>query len=145
MAQTGLGRAFNVTPAADSKWINLKAAGGASFCCYLTGAAGDTYTVLQAQDAASTGSKALTAVTDYWTNTGDGSDAWTHRTQAAANTVVTAAAAAQNAMVFEVLGTALDDGFSFVKVTSTGAGAVTALTTDLAVKRGPSNLPAMGV
>lgn len=145
MAQYGLGRLFNSTPAADGKWINLRDAGGVAFLCYLAAAAGDTYTLQEAKDAAGTGAQNLVKITEYWTNTGDGSDAWTRRTQAAAATVVTAAAATQNAMVFEVLGTNLSDTYRFVKVTSTGAGAVNACTTDLMVQRAPASLPAMGV
>lgn len=145
MSQKALGREFNATPAADNVWINLSDAGGVTFIGYLAAGAGDTYTLTQAQDSAGTGAKNLATVTDYHTNTGNGSDAWTRRTQAAAATVVAAASAVQNAVVIEVEGTQLDDGFQFVRVASTGAGAVTALTRDLMVKRAPENLPAMAV
>lgn len=145
MAQKALGRLVNSTPAADGKWINLRDAGGVSFLCYLAGAAGDTYTLQEAKDASGTGAQNLAVVTEYFTNTGDGSDAWTRRTQAAAATVVTAAAATQNAMVVEVMGTSLSDTYKFVKLTSTGAGTVNAVTTDLMTQRAPANLPAMGV
>ncbi|MFE7754317.1 hypothetical protein [Streptomyces sp. NPDC057429] len=145
MAQKALGRQFNALALADNKWVSLSDAGGVAFVCYLAAAAGDTYTLNQAQDAAGTGAKALTSITEYHTSTGDGTDAWTRRTQTAASTVVTAAAATQNAMVVEVEGTALDDGFGYVRLASTGAGAVTALTRDLAVQRAPENLPAMAV
>jgi hypothetical protein len=145
MAQKALGRLFNSSPAADGKWINLRDAGGVSFLCYLAGAAGDTYTLQEAKDAAGTGAQNLAVVTEYFTNTGDGSDAWTRRTQAAAATVVTAAAATQNAAVVEVMGTSLSDTYKFVKLTSTGAGTVNAVTSDLMTGRAPANLPAMGV
>jgi hypothetical protein len=145
MAQKGLGAAFNSSPAADAKWINLKDAGAIAFLCYLGGAAGDTYTLQEAKDSSGTGAQNLAVVTEYHTNTGDGSDAWTRRTQAAAATVVTAAAATQNAMVVEVLGTSLSDTYKFVKLTSTGAGTVNALTHNLATQRAAANLPAMGV
>ena len=145
MAQNGLGRLVNFTPAADGKWINLREAGGVLFECYLSGAAGDTYTLQEAKDAAGTGAQNLVVVTEYWTNTGDGSDAWTRRTQAAAATVVTAAAATQNAMAVEVAATSLSDTYKYVKLTSTGAGTVNANTRDLMTQRAPANLPAMGV
>lgn len=145
MGQKALGRVFNASPAADGVWINLKEASGIAFLCFLTGGAGDTYTLQEAKDASGTGAQNLACVTEYWTNTGNASDAWTRRTQAAAATVVTAAAATQNAAVFEVEGTQLSDTYKFVKVTSTGSGAVTALTRDLNVQRAPANLPAMGV
>jgi len=145
MSQKALGRLLNSTPAGDGKWINLKDAGGVTFLCYLSGAAGDTYTLQEAKDAGGTGAQNLAIITEYWTNTGDGSDAWTRRTQAAAATVVTSAVATQNAMVCEVEGTSLDDGYKFVKLTSTGAGTVNAVTRDLMTQRAAANLPAMGV
>jgi hypothetical protein len=143
MSQKALGRLFNTTPAADGVWINLKRGAGVTFVCFLTGAVGDVYTLLQAKDSGGTGSKSLPIVTEYWTNTGNGSDAWVRQTQAAGNVVTTTATAAQNALVIEVEGTSLDDAFTFVKLTSTGAGTVNAVTRDLTVQRTPANLPAM--
>jgi len=145
MAQKGLGAGFNCSPAADGVWINLKDAGAVAFLCYLAAAAGDTYTLQEAKTSSGTGAQNLAVITEYHTNTGDGTDAWTRRTQAAAATVVTAAAATQNAMVVEVMGTSLSDTYKYVKLTSTGAGAVNALTHDLATQRAAANLPAMGV
>lgn len=144
MAQKALGRLFNTTPAADGVWINLQDAGGVAFLCFLTGAVGDTYTLQEAKDSAGTGAQNLVNITEYWTNTGNASDAWTRRTQVAAATVVTAAAATQNAMVCEVNGTSLSDTYKFVKLTSTGAGTVNAVTRDLMTQRAPESLPAMG-
>jgi hypothetical protein len=143
--QRGLGSVYNASPAADGKWINLRDAGAVAFICYLTGAAGDTYTLQEAKDSGGTGAQNLLAFTEYFTNTGDGSDAWTKRTQAAAATVVTAASATQNAMVCEVMASKLSDTYDWVKLTSTGSGAVTALTHHLSVQRSAANLPAMGV
>lgn len=147
MAQKALGRTFNAVPAADNKWINMQDAGVITFECYLAGAVGDTYTLTQAQDSAGTGAKVLASVDEYYTSTGDGSDTWVKKaptsTQQAAGTVVTAAAATQNAAFFAVLGTQLDDGFTFVRVASTGAGTVNARADDLMVQRAPENLPAM--
>lgn len=145
MSQKALGRAFNVLSLADGKWVNVREAGGIAFACYLAAAAGDTYTLTQAKDAASTGAKNLAGITDYYTCTGDGSDTWTHRTQAAAATVVTAASAVQNAMVVEVEASQLDDGYAYVKLTSTGAGLVTALPRDLMTQRAPEKLRALSV
>lgn len=145
MSQKALGRLFNSVPAADGKWISLKQAGGVTFACYLAGAAGDTYTLQEAKDASGTGAQNLPVIAEYRTSTGDGSDAWTKRTQAAAATVVTAAAATQNAAVIEVEGTSLSDGYKYVKLTSTGAGTVNALPRDLTSQRAPENLPAVGV
>lgn len=145
MAQKALGRLFNTSPASDGVWINLREAGGIAFLCYLGGAAGDTYTLQEAKDSSGTGAQNLAAISEYFTNTGNASDAWTRRTQTAAATVVTAAAATQNAAVFEVEGTQLSDTYKYVKVTSTGAGTVNAVTRDLMTQRAAANLPAMGV
>lgn len=144
MAQKALGRAFNAAPAADGKWINLAYAGGATFLAYLTGGVGDTFTLQEAKDSSGTGAQNLACVTEYFTSTGDGSDAWTRHSQSAAATVATAAATTENAAVFEVEGTQLSDGYQYVKVTATGAGTVAALARDLEVQRAPENLPAMG-
>lgn len=144
MAMKALGRIGNVQSACDGAWINLKSAGGIMFICYLAGAAGDTYTLQEAKDSSGTGAQNLACITEYHTNTGSASDAWTRRTQAAAATVVTAAAATQNQAVFEVEATQLSDTYKFVKVTSTGAGTVAAFIRDLAVQRTPANLPVMG-
>lgn len=144
MSQKALGRLINTTPAADGVWISLKKAAGVTFSCYLAGAVGDTYTLTQAKDNAGTGAKNLAVITEYYTNTGNASDAWVRQPQAAAATVVTTATAAQNAMVVEVEGTSLDDGYQYVKLTSTGAGTVHAIARDLVAGRAPANLPAMG-
>jgi hypothetical protein len=145
MSQKALGRLINTTPAADGVWIALKgAAAGVTFSCYLAGAVGDTYTLQEAKDSAGTGAQNLAAITERYTCTGNGSDAWTRTPQAAAATVVTTATAAQNAMVCEVEGTSLSDTYKYVKLTSTGAGTVNALTRDLLAQRAPANLPATG-
>lgn len=145
MSQKALGRLINTTPAADGVWIALKgAAAGITFSCYLAGAAGDTYTLQEAKDSGGTGAQNLACIAEYHTCTGNGSDAWTRRTQAAAAAVTTAAAATQNAAVIEVEGTSLSDGYRYVKLTSTGAGTVNALTRDLIAQRAPANLPATG-
>lgn len=140
-----LGRLFNYRHLADGGYISLKDADSASFFCYLAGAAGDTYTLTEAKDASGTGAQVLAVFTEFFTCSGDGSDTWTRHTQAAASTVVTSAVTAQNSMCCEVEAASLDAGFTYVKLTSTGAGLVTAVTHDLEVQRRPSNLPALGV
>jgi hypothetical protein len=139
-----LGRTVNVISVADGVYISLRDCGGVAFSCYLAAAAGDTYTLVEAKDAAGTGAQNLAAVTRYYTCTGDGTDAWTKRTQAAAATVVTSATATQNAMWVEIDGAQLSDDYDYVKLTSTGAGRVEAIARDLVVQRAPANLPALG-
>lgn len=143
MSQKALGRLFNTTPAADGAWIALRgSAAGVTFACYLAGAVGDVYTLQEAKDSAGTGAQNLAAISEYHTSTGNGSDAWVRRTQAAGATVTTTATATQNAAVIEIEGTSLSDGYRYVKLTSTGAGTVNALTRDLTAQRAPANLPA---
>lgn len=140
-----LGREFNYRHLADGGYIRLDDADAVSFLCYLTGAAGDTYTLQEAKDAAGTGAQNLAKIDHFYTSTGDGSDAWVKRTQAAAATMVTAAAANQNAACVSVSANSLSDGYKYLKLTSTGAGLVTALQHDLNVQRAPEILPAVGV
>lgn len=140
-----LGRVINIQSAMDGVYVNLRDAAAVTFVGYLGGAAGDTYTLQEATSAAGAGAQNLATITRYHTNTGNGSDAWTVRTQAAAATVVAAAAATQQQVVFTVGADKLSDGFKFLKVTSTGAGTVTAILHDLEVQRKASNLPAIGV
>lgn len=139
-----LGRLFNTIAAADNVYIDMNDAAGVTFLCYLGGAAGDTYTLTEAKTAAGGSAQALATITRYATCTGDGTDTWTLRTQAAASTVVTAAAATQNYAVIEVDGVELSDTYRFLKLASTGAGTVNAVIRDLAAPRKASNLPAMG-
>ena len=140
-----LGRLGNPILQADNVYINLKDGAGVQFLCYLAAAAGDTYTLTEAKTAAGGSAQVLATITRYHTCTGDGTDTWTLRTQAAASTVVTAAAATQNAMVVEVEGVELSAGYKYLKLASTGAGRVTANLRDLTVQRAPASLPALGV
>lgn len=138
-----LGRVINVQPAMDGVFFNLKKCDGVTFLGYLAGGVGDTYTIQEATTSGGAGAQNLSCVAVYYTSTGNGSDTWTRRTQATAATVTTAAAATQNAVIFEVDQTKLSDGYSFIKVTSTGAGLVIPILRDLKVQRIPSNLPAI--
>jgi len=145
MTRLALGREINAVPIADAVYVNVRDAGGVVFLCYLAAAAGDTYTLTEAKTAAGGSAQALATIDRYYTNTGTGVDAWAERTQSAASTVVTAAAATQNCMVVEVEAAELSDGYKFLKLASTGAGLVTAITKDLRTQRAPQNLPALGV
>lgn len=140
-----LGRTVNAQYLMDNTYVSLKDCQSVAFLCYLTGAAGDTYTLTEATTAAGGSAQVLATITRYHTNTGNGSDAWTLHTQAAASTVVTAASADENCMWFEVDGAELSAGFDYVKVASTGAGVVIAVQHGLDVQRKPSNLVAIGV
>lgn len=133
-----LGRLFNVLPVADDIYVSLAEAGGVTFVGVL--AAGDTWTLTEAKDAAGTSAAALATITRAHVSTTVGS-AWTLVTQAAASTVVTTSA--QDVVVIEVDATELSDGFDWVKLASTSTGTVVAITRDLTVQRKPANLAAM--
>lgn len=142
MAQKALGRLINYVHLAKGVYIDLKDCENVSFLCYLAGAVGDTYTLTESKDAAGTGAKVLAIITKYYTSNGVGG-VWTEQNQAAASTVVTTANTLQNAMCVEVNPNSLDDGYSFVKLASTGAGLTTAVVTDLNVQRRPSLLTSL--
>lgn len=137
-----LGRVFNAIAIADAVYVPLKDVGGVSFLCYLAAAAGDTYTLTEAKDAAGTGAQVLATIERWWTSNGVGG-VWTLHTQAAGSTVVTAASTAENGMCVEVEAPELSALYTHVKLASTGAGLVTAIQRDLHVMRKPSNLPAL--
>ncbi|QIP87630.1 hypothetical protein GLX30_30420 [Streptomyces sp. Tu 2975] len=136
----GLGRVFNTIPVADGVLVPLKDASAVSFICYL--AAGDTFTVQEAQDAAGTGAADLDVVDHYYTSDGVGG-VWTERTQTADAAVTIAGTAGLDAAVFTINASSLSDGFTHVKCTSTSTGTVTAVLHDLTVQRAPQNLPAL--
>jgi hypothetical protein len=140
-----LGRLFNHIHVADNVYINLTNCSGVTFFCFIAAGAGDTYTLTEAKTAAGGNAQVLATMTRFWTSTGNGTDTWTLHTQAAASTVVSAASAAENALVVEVDAVELSDTYKFVKLASTGAGLVTAVARDLVVQRKPSNLAALGV
>lgn len=133
-----LGRVFNVLPTADDVYVSLKDASGVSFVC--VNAAGDTWTLTEAQDAAGTGAQVLATITRYHTAATVGA-AWVKQTQAAASTVVTTAS--QDTAVIEVDGVELSSGYTHVKLASTSTGTVVAVLRDLDVQRAPANLPAL--
>lgn len=137
-----LGRVLNAIAIADNVYVPIKDCGGVTFLCYLAAAAGDTYTLTEATSAGGGGAQVLATIKRYHTGNGVGG-VWTLHEQASASTVVTAAATAENGMVVEVEEAELSDGYTHIKLASTGAGLVTAIQRDLQVQRKPSNLPAL--
>lgn len=134
----GLGRVLNIIPTADGVEVNMKDAGAVTFI----GVGADTYTLQEATSAAGAGAQNLAVIERVSSNaSAAGASAWANADQAAAATVVTTAAA----VAFTVRAEQLSDGFSYLRVTSTGAGLVYAITHELHVQRKPENLPALGV
>lgn len=138
MGQKALGRLFNVLAVADDVYVPLKNASGVTFVCH--NASGDTYTLTEARDAAGTGAQVLATITDFHVSATVGA-AWTRVTQAAGSTMIPTGS--QDVAVLEIEGTELSDGYTHVKLASTGAGTVVALLRDLMVQRAPANLPAL--
>lgn len=132
-----LGRLFNVIAVADGVLVPMKDHGGVAFVCYL--ATGDTFTLQEAQDAAGTGAQDLAVIDHFYGGNGVGG-AWTRRTQVAAAAVTIAA---DDCVVIEVEADRLTDGFTHLKITSTGAGTVVAIPRDLLTQRRASNLAAL--
>lgn len=134
----GLGRVFNVLAVADDTYVSLKDAEAVSFVCVL--AAGDTWTLTEASDAAGTGAAVLATMDHYAVQATVGA-VWQDLTQAAASTIVTTAS--QDGMVVTVNASELSDGKDWVKLTSTSTGTVVAILHDLKVQRTPSKLAAL--
>lgn len=133
----GLGRLFNVIAVADGVLVPMKDHAAISFVCML--AAGDTFTLQEAQDAAGTGAQDLVKIDHYYGSNGVGG-AWTRVAQTKAATVVIST---YDCAVFSIDANMISAGFTHVKVTSTGAGTVVAIPHDLLVQRAPANLAAL--
>ncbi|WNI19166.1 hypothetical protein [Actinacidiphila sp. ITFR-21] len=133
----GLGRAFNIVPIAAGAAISMRDCGGITFVC--TGA--DTFT-LTVSDAfggsyATPGNTITHKITNSATN---GTAAWVTTSQSASNAVTIAS----GAVAFFVSGDSLPDGKSYVKVTASGSGLVTAVLHDLNTQRKADNLAIVG-
>lgn len=141
MSVRALGRELLPVQIADGVPVSLKNASSVLFSCYLAAAAGDTYT-LSASATQGGSYTPIACITQYYTGNGIGG-VLTQQTQAAASTVVTTATTAQNGMFVEVEASSIErflPGAKYVKLTSTGAGLVHAILTNLTVQRRPSNL-----
>lgn len=134
----GLGFKFNVLPVADDVYVSLANAAAVSFVC--VNAAGDTYTLTEAKDAAGTSAAVLPTITRFHVSATVGA-VWAEVTQTAASTIVPTAS--QDVAVVTVTGPELSDTFTHVKLASTGSGTVFAILHDLYVQRAPANLPAL--
>lgn len=133
-----LGRLFNPLVTADDVYVPLKNATGVTFLCL--NAAGDTWTLTEAKDAAGTSAQVLATITEYYTSATVGA-AWAKQTQAAASTVVSTAS--QDVVVIEVEGAELSADYDYIKLASTSTGTVVAILRDLTVQRAPANLAAL--
>jgi hypothetical protein len=134
----GLGNIYNVVPTADAVEVACKDVGYWAFVC--VGA--DTYTIHECTDAGGAGAQTLAVITHHYPSTSaSGAAVWT-KTTLAANSAVTIAA---GITVIEVDTKSMSDGFDYLRCTSTAAGLVVAIATNLHVRRDPRNLPALAV
>ncbi len=133
-----LGRLFNVSPVADDVYIDLRNCGGVTFVCVNT--SGDTYTLTEATTAAGGGAQVLSTIDKFYYSATVGA-AWAEQTKTVGSTMVPTAS--QDVAVLELDAIELSDGYGFVKLASTGAGTVFAITHELHSQRKPQNLPAM--
>jgi hypothetical protein len=132
-----IGRLINVLPVADDVYVDLERASAVTFVGVNT--AGETWTLTE-QKADGSGDQVLATIERYLVSATVGA-AWQELTQAAASTVVTTAA--QDVVVIHVGAAELSQDYTQVKLASTGAGTVVAITHDLLQQRAPSLLPAM--
>jgi hypothetical protein len=171
MAQHGLGRLFDISAGIISTAVNnsadvtgnrvsLRNAGGCTIVVIAeAGTAGDDLDLDLKQHTASTSgtSADLDIVDEYWyksETTLDGDEDWTRVTQTAASEITDATGGAgtsaeeQQIVVIEVDATQLSDGYSYISLNATNAGAnndklatVLYLLRDLREQRTPANLP----
>lgn len=138
----GLGRVFNVVPAAKTLYINMRDCSAISFIC--TSANSDSFNFQEAKDSAGTGVQDLGAVIKqyYVTTDTDGSAAWAKVTQAAADETGTVATGSVACVT--IFCSMLDDLFDYVSCTASSTGTVIAILHDLTVQRTPANLSLPG-
>jgi hypothetical protein len=133
-AMEGLGRAINVVPIAASVGLSMKNATGVTFVC--TG--NDTFTLTAAPSFAGSYTSPGNIIVRKYTNTAtNGTGAWVLATQTAAAAVTISS----GSVAFFVSGDSLPDLATYVKVTPSGAGLVTAVFHDLNIKRSADKLP----
>jgi hypothetical protein len=128
-----LGRTVNVVPIAASRGLSLQGAGGLTFVC--TG--NDTFTITVASTFGGSYATPGSIITKKYTNTAtNGTAAWVEATQSASNAVTISS----GTVAFYVGEDQLPDGKTYVKVTPSSAGLVTAVYSDLDAQRTPANL-----
>lgn len=138
----GLGRVFDIVPAAKTLYISMQNCSGIAFVC--TSANSDSFNFQEAQDSAGTGAKDIGAVIkQYYTNADtDGSLHYSKTAQAAADETGTVATG--SFVVVHILAPMLDDGFDYVSCTPSSTGTVIAVLYDLLVQRTPASMPLPG-
>lgn len=132
----GLGRLFNVVPAASGIHIPMDQATGITFVSFLD-AGTQTLTLRESIEGAS--EQLLPCITKYYKGPGVGGT-WTEVLMAAGSAIdPNPDDAVNDAIAFFVSAEQLSDGFNCLEVTAS-AGTLTAILHDLRVRRAPENL-----
>jgi hypothetical protein len=141
----GLGRLFNIVPAAAGLYIQAQHCSAITFICTSAGT-GSAFNFAEAKTSSGGSVQDLGAVIDhyYQATDVDGSVAWTKQTQAAADETGTITAGYVIAVTIEC--SKVDDGFTYVSCTDANAqsGTVIAILHDLLQQRTPANLAIPG-
>jgi len=132
----GLGRVFNVVPAASGVHIPLKNARAVSFVTFED----DGSTIITIKESVDGASEQNLAVIDLIHKAPGVGGTWTKVTQAAAATYDLADDTTNDATVITVNAESLSDGFNCVEATVDG-GICIAVIHDLTPQRTPANLP----
>jgi hypothetical protein len=132
----GLGRIFNVVPAASGVHIPLTHAGAVSFVTYED----DGSTIITIKESIDGASEQNLAVIDLAHKAPGIGGTWTAISQTAAATLDLADDGTNDASVVTIEAAQLSDGFNCVEATVDG-GICIAITHDLMMKRKPGNLP----
>lgn len=132
----GLGRVFNVVPAASGVHIPLTLANAVSFVTYED----DGSTIITIKESVDGASEQNLAVIDLIHKAPGVGGTWTKVTQAAAATYDLSDDTTNDATVITINAESLSDGFNCVEATVDG-GICVAIIHDLAVQRTPANLP----
>ena len=135
----GLGRLFNVVPAAAGTLISLKDAAGVTFVVTATTAT-ETFTLKSAATYNGSATNMTTITRDYTCTSQAGAAAWTDSGDITA--VNNIAVAAGSAGAFYVDSSDLPAGAEYVELVVSGSGTatVTAILHDELAQRGPANL-----
>lgn len=132
----GLGRVFNVVPAASGVHIPLKSARAVSFVTYED----DGSTIITIKESVDGASEQNLAVIDLIHKGPGVGGTWTKVTQTAAATYDLSDDTTNDATVITVHAESLSDGFNCVEATVDG-GICIAVIHDLVHERTPANLP----
>lgn len=142
----GLGRVFNVVPAAAALYIKMVDCSAITFFC--TSGNSDTFAFGESKDSAGVteqlfadGAKGTYPTIYYEASDTDGSVAWVKHSLA---DDTTGAITTGHVIAVCVFASIMDDGYEYVYVTPSSSGTVIAVLHDLTVQRTPANLSLPG-